>query len=490
MTAVRRPALLTAVLAAGVVAGAGLRAWLLASPLGVLDSDEAVWGLMARHALDGELSVFYWGQNYGGTQEVLLTAAVFAVTGSGTLALKLVPLSLFAAAAVLVWRVGLRTVGATAARVAAVLFWVAPAYIVWKSGRAHGFYGAALVLSLAVVLLALRLRERPSHRDAALLGLAAGLAWWATPQTALVVVPALAWLVAVRRRALPCLWPAIPAAVAGALPWLAWNLEHDWFSFTFVEGGGTYPSRFRGFFTATLPMILGLRAPFELGWPLGRVPSALVLAGLLGGFAWSALRRRGDAGVLYAIAAAFPFLYAASSFTWLVEEPRYLVLLAPVVALLLARLARGPRGAAVLLGAVLALSVAGLARMDGAGRYELRTGGVRVPDDLTPLLRLLEREGVRTAYANYWVAWRITFESRERIVATSAGQETYERRRGVIRATPEESTRSRELSAVVRASARPAHVFVPGPVEERARLMFRRAGYRRLAADGFVVYVR
>jgi len=51
-----------------VVAAAGVafRVWILNSPLGALDADEAVGGLMARHALHGEFSALYWLANYGG----------------------------------------------------------------------------------------------------------------------------------------------------------------------------------------------------------------------------------------------------------------------------------------------------------------------------------------------------------------------------------------------------------------------------------------
>src|SRR4029453_14395473 len=60
---------LPVVLCAGVVAGIVLRVVVYRSSLGVLDGDEAVWGLMARHLLDGEFSAFFWGQGYGGRQE-------------------------------------------------------------------------------------------------------------------------------------------------------------------------------------------------------------------------------------------------------------------------------------------------------------------------------------------------------------------------------------------------------------------------------------
>ncbi len=118
---------------------------------------------------------------------------------------------------------------------AAALFWVWPSYGVWKSVRAHGYYGSALVLSLLALLL----------------GLVLGVGWWATPQFALVAAPAVLWLVVVRRDALHCFWPMLPAAVLGALPWLVTNVRHDWYSFDYAPGGGTYLSRFRGFFTAS-----------------------------------------------------------------------------------------------------------------------------------------------------------------------------------------------------------------------------------------------
>ncbi len=47
-----------------VVAGVALRLVVLSSPLGELDADEAVTGLMARHiAFLGERPLFYWGQS-------------------------------------------------------------------------------------------------------------------------------------------------------------------------------------------------------------------------------------------------------------------------------------------------------------------------------------------------------------------------------------------------------------------------------------------
>jgi 4-amino-4-deoxy-L-arabinose transferase-like glycosyltransferase len=459
------------VLGAAIVAGLALRVWMLSNSLGTLDADEAVWGLMARHVLDGELSTFYWGQPYGGTLVVFLTAPVFAVVGSSALALKLVPAALYVVAVLLVWRVGRRTIGEPAATVAAALFWIWPSYAVWKSMRAHGFYGSALVLSLLALLLVLRLRDQPSRWDAAALGLVLGLGWWQTPQFALIAVPAVLWLVVVRRHSLPRFWLVLPAAVLGALPWLVANLRHDWYSFDYAPGGGTYFSRFRGFFTATLPMALDLRVPFALDWALGAVVAGLLLLVALCWVAFLTLRRRDRLGPLLPVVLAFPFLYATSSFTWLVEEPRYLVLLAPVLALLIAEGLRRPAVAAAALAAAFALSLAGLVRTEDSLRYQTRTGHVDVPDDLTPLLDALEARGERTVRADYWVAERITFESEERIVANSHRYPPFTRR--------------------VDASTDSARVFVAGtPLERRARPRLLVDGYDRTVIGGFALYSR
>jgi hypothetical protein len=129
---------------AGLV-GSAVRVWIYRSSLGVPTSDEAVVRLMARHVLHGELPTFFWGQAYGGSQEALLTAPVFLTLGSGWLALRAVPIALSAVAAVLVWRVGRRTIGEPAATYAAALFWIWPPFLLFQLTHQLGFYGSDVV---------------------------------------------------------------------------------------------------------------------------------------------------------------------------------------------------------------------------------------------------------------------------------------------------------------------------------------------------------
>jgi 4-amino-4-deoxy-L-arabinose transferase-like glycosyltransferase len=467
----------TVLLVGGIAAGVALRVWVLASPLGGFDADEAVWGLMARHLLDGELPTFFWGQAYGGTLETFLTAPVFALFGSSILALRVVPIVLFAVAAVLVWRVGRYTVGEPAARIAAVAFWLWPSYLVWKSTRAHGFYGAVIVLALVIVLLALRLRERDSPFDFAALGLVLGLGWWTTPQIAFVALPALAWLVWRRPAVARGAWLVIPAAIMGAAPWLIWNVGHGWESLDvpFEPGNDTYVDHLRTFVYATLPSALGLRVPFSLDWLLGEVVSRILEALALAAVGWLLIRRRGRREPLLVVVALYPFLQSLSPFSSLNFEPRYLVLLMPFCALLVAELvSRRTALAAATLAALAALSVAGLARMESA-YYRVPTGAlVRVSPDIGPLLTTLRAADVTRVFAQYSVAYRLTFESDEAIIATPGGV--------VSRYPPHERA--------VLASRSPAYVFVAGSEDERAaagRLEGR--GYRLVDLGDWSVYL-
>lgn len=81
------------------VAGATTRWWLVHQPVGALDADSAITGLMAREFLRGRWTTYYWGQSYGGSLEAIFTAVVFRAFGSGPMTLVLSSVTLNAIAA-------------------------------------------------------------------------------------------------------------------------------------------------------------------------------------------------------------------------------------------------------------------------------------------------------------------------------------------------------------------------------------------------------
>jgi 4-amino-4-deoxy-L-arabinose transferase-like glycosyltransferase len=395
------------------VGGIALRVWVYRSALGTPDADEGVVGLVARHILDGQFPTFIWGLFYGGIQELLLTAPIFWIFGSSWLALRIVPMLITAVTTLLIWRIGRRTIGEPGATVAAALFWVWPPYDLYQLTHQHGYYASDTFYCALYILLALRVVERPSTARVGVFGLVLGLGFWQTSHSVPIMVGAIAWTIWRRPEALRKLWAAVPLAAIGALPWIIWNIKHDWASVNVsYSAESTYWHRLRIFLSPLMPMIVGIRhigtqarvLPGPLTWLL-----LLLLAGV---FAYGALRSiRRDVSVLYVVAIIFPFIYAISGFTIESSDPRYLVVLTPVLPLLFAQLATTRiRGTAlVALGALVSIVILHTAIVQHPPEVD-------PPRDFRPLIATLDRLDVHYVYSSHWVAYRLAFETNERII--------------------------------------------------------------------------
>ena len=228
---------------------------------------------------------------------------------------------------ILVWRVGLRTIGKPAAAVAAGLFWVWPPFMMLEVIRAEGFYSSNLVYCAALLLLGLRIVERPDRTRVAWFGLVLGLAFWQTSQIIPVALVTIAWVIWKAPRALRSAWVGLIGFALGALPWIVWNARHGWLSLSSQRAGfGTYLRSLRLLARPLGPMTLGLRSPFS-AVPI--VPSVVVVdllyAGLLLLFLYGGYRARTrSVSLLYLVAAVFPLLYALPSKTSYIEGwPEY-----------------------------------------------------------------------------------------------------------------------------------------------------------------------
>ena len=83
------------------------------------------------------------------------------------------------------------------AALGAALTWVWPYAATWNSVREIGFRGATLCCGLVLVLCALRVyQHRAGPATRVVLGLAAGAGWWASPEIAYFVLPAVVLLAA------------------------------------------------------------------------------------------------------------------------------------------------------------------------------------------------------------------------------------------------------------------------------------------------------
>jgi hypothetical protein len=461
---------------AAVAAGLAVRIFILRGDLGTLDGDEATTGLVARHALhQGELPVYYWSSNYGGTLEAFVTAAAFAVFGSSVVTLKAVSIGWYAVACLLTWRVGRRLVGAQAGIVAALLLWVWPASFVWWSTKSRGFYGALVVLGMILALTVLRIAERPERRvDWLVFGFALGLGWWVQPQIATLAIPVVGWLVVRNWRALAGAWVAAPALLLGASPWILWNVRHGLSSFDVPRQptAAPYATRLFRFWSEGLPMATGLRVPYAMRWINPWVellyPALLVVVAVV------VIKRYGRTGaLLVATVVVYAPLYALNPLTVGSAEGRYVFLLAPIVAITLAACVTWRWLAAPALCGAVAMTLFGLSGLTAAASFH--SGDKQIPVDLGPLVRALDEEGVRTGVADYGIAFRIVFETDERIVVAGNPYNRYP-----------------PYTTVLESGPPPAWIFIEGSAPElRFRQIVDAMGerYRLRSAGGFSVYL-
>ena len=446
-----------------VLAGAyGLlvRVWLLAHL--PLFGDEAVVGLMGRGILAGHFDAFYWGQNYGGAEPYVVAAVLGPING-GPMGLNATPALLAAAAAVLTYAV-LRTGRATRllAAVGGATVWVWPYAATWNSVREIGFRGATLCCGLVLVLCALRVQQhRAGTATRLVLGLAAGVGWWASPEIIYFVVPAAVLLVAswdrllasptpdasrwsAPRRVTPLLLSAV-GVVIGALPWLYANARSGFASLHLGNPAPPefgYGARVSIFFHDVLPSQLGLRTLPGDAWidgsTVGHAVFAVILVALavmLTRSAWMARLGRAATPLLAAGVAvvAFPFLYAIFPTSWYWADGRYGVYLPPLIVLLavwslpsvivvpptsgtrarrrspLKRAAGTLAGVGLVAGAFSTMVVAHESAGIPTHPQAFFSGWSDPNQAARQVVRSMAAHHIRTAYGDYWTAYDLDF---------------------------------------------------------------------------------
>ncbi|MDB5077030.1 MAG: hypothetical protein JWO42_3209, partial [Chloroflexi bacterium] len=241
------------VLALTLIAALAVRLILLLRYYVTPDADQTIVGLMARHILQGERPLFYWGQPYTGSAEAYATAALFRIFGQSDLLLHIVPLVaslLFVALTVyLAWRL----YGLLVAALSGIFFVSAPMLLVDWGFWAGSGYLEAMALGTAALLMVLPLGMSES-RNAWLRVTGAsfllGFAVWVQPIAVYYLIAVLAVLIApvLRLARNPRAWPAGLAALVlacgafavGAAPLLIFNLQHHGATFGFLAGRATH----------------------------------------------------------------------------------------------------------------------------------------------------------------------------------------------------------------------------------------------------------
>lgn len=411
-----------------LAAGLGLRLLYLATP--GLDSDQAIFGLMAMHILRGELPIFQWGYHYMGTIESFVAAPLMLVFGPTRFALNLSPVlfsMLFAVAAYLFAR---ETAGRRAGLWALAFACFPPIYLVWTAIVARGAYVETLALGTLAAYFALRAvnaENAPEERRALIgVGLTLGVAFWTHFNTVIFGVAILLFWAVERPRLIGrALIVAAPAFFIGSAPFWYGTVQSSFATFDVAAPPGPrFSRRLSRLLVYRLPIVLGICLD---GTTISTIPgfSWLLLPIQLGALAVAASAARGStephlrrgARLLLLIGAMLLAVYLPSPFSG-ADTQRYLVPLYTVLTIAPALLViRAGRAGVALGGLLLALQAApsllqvNLFRPAALREYEKERA------QESRIFAALDRLGLHAVYADsYWDGARFSFDARERII--------------------------------------------------------------------------
>ena len=264
------------VIVAALAAAIGFRALAIDRSGGVLDADEAAFGIMADRLLEGEFPpLYHYGQNYQGTLEAWTMAALFQFTSVSASALRwhpflwyLLGVALLMALAARDFRLG--TLVALGAYLA-----VSPQLLTWMSTKAWFGYDSTWALGAGALLVAVWIARQPDGRvwRWGLWGMLAGLAFYTLPLvTPFLIVSAIVMARACSRQLIGRGGLALAAGLlAGLVPMFLYDLSTGGLAALFVLKGrelgqarapGELPfvDRFLG---ECLPVLLGTRPVHE-----------------------------------------------------------------------------------------------------------------------------------------------------------------------------------------------------------------------------------
>jgi hypothetical protein len=172
----------------------------LRSPNLLVDGDEAVLGLMAKHlALGREFPIFFYGQHYGfSSVEAMAGALSFLLLGTNAISLKLAMLALWTVGVLFLFLAQAKLVGVDRSFWITMVFLLTPAWAVW-SMKARGGYLTAFTATAALLWLVVQDRERETFMRWLVAGALTFLIYLAQPLWLPGVLPILIVILLSRR---------------------------------------------------------------------------------------------------------------------------------------------------------------------------------------------------------------------------------------------------------------------------------------------------
>lgn len=226
-------------LAAIVMMAAALKIWLTFSGVVPFNADEAVVALMARHILNGELAIFFYGQAYMGSLDALIVAAGFALFGEHVWVIRIIQGMLYLGVVITTVLLGNaifkdKRIGL----LAGLLLAIPTVNMSLYTTASLGGYGETLLMGNLILLVGTRLDEEFKTESQvtpwrwSLYGFLCGFSFWAFGLSLVYSLPMSALLLCrfIRTRSvsyfrLPALSVVIGVLV-GATPWWIYAYQY------------------------------------------------------------------------------------------------------------------------------------------------------------------------------------------------------------------------------------------------------------------------
>lgn len=425
-----------------VILAAAIRADFLLAGNIIPDADEAIVGLMAKHMNDGApIPTFYYGQHYMGSLEAILASISFQMFGVNSFALKLVPLLFSLLLVPLMYLIGLDLEGKRTACLAALFMALPPAPLVIWSAKARGGFIETLFFGALAIFLTIRwIKTGGSNLLTISLGIILGLAWWTNNQIIYFIGPVglFLFLASIRNPILTTARHFVLGAFSfliGSLPFWIYNFHHNFISFEMFGSADSKDvgEHLEGLLQTAFPMLMGSMRfwqPNEI-FPGAVGISFAVYIFLSVLYVWS--RKREILKVFLARVSKQPvellaffmlwtcFVFIVSSFGWLVQAPRYLLPLYVGISLLfgytVSYLWTKTRIAAVIVTLIIFSFNLGSSYLGGRAvpGEPFVYNQERVSRDHSELIAWLKTNNIHFIHTNYWIGYRLAFETNEEV---------------------------------------------------------------------------
>jgi hypothetical protein len=401
------------------------------------NADEAIVGLMARHILEGNWPVFFYGQTYMGSLDATLIALGFTIFGSEVFVIRTIQILLYIGTIILAVNLSARVFRSQlAGLVTGLLLAVPTVNITLYTTVSLGGYGEALLIGALLLLLAIQIDEKPDNTMNYLFwGFFSGLGFWAFGVVrSLIKSQRSRWWI---QGALIFI-----AGIIGALPLIIWAYENGisvlfqelFGSAIAVDAGSAFLSTLAKHIQYILlfgiTVTLGFRPPWTTE-PIALllVPLALVFWLLVLVQIFHRLRDKSSKRAIYwMIAGVMGVVIAVFVLTPFGSDPsgRYFLPIYFTLAIFAGDFFAQPaikinaRIRALILVFVVAFNL--WSNLEAAAQYP---PGITTQFDAVTrvnhrfdeqLVDFLSKHGETRGYSNYWVSYPLAFESDEELI--------------------------------------------------------------------------